>query len=175
MATGSVTGVMNGHNYNRSVRCHKLMAEALHRLRWQSFLSTLEEQKRQQFKKVVSSLQASYPREFDTQLEGSAYKAMMEEYGDFIKEGKNNATFAFWCSYLEMIGNILLFISATREGDWKLHLATVRALLPWMFAFDRKNYSRHLPVYWLEMDKLPITNPFIHDELVKGHFAVQRE
>ncbi|XP_071812536.1 uncharacterized protein [Apostichopus japonicus] len=175
VATGSVTGVMNGHNYNRSVRCHKLMAEALHRLRWQSFLSTLEEQKRQQFKKVVSSLQASYPREFDTQLEGSAYKAMMARYGDFIKEGKNNATFAFWCSYLEMIGNILLFIRATREGDWKLHLATVRVLLPWMFAYDRTNYSRYLPVYWLEMNKLPITNPFIHDELVKGHFAVQRQ
>ena len=30
VATGSVNGVMNGHHYNRSIRCHnEVMAEAL--------------------------------------------------------------------------------------------------------------------------------------------------
>ena len=48
VATGSVTGVMNGHNYNRSIRCHKLMAEALHRLRWQSFMCSLKEERQHQ-------------------------------------------------------------------------------------------------------------------------------
>ena len=33
VASGSVNGVMNGHHYNRSIRCHKLMAEAQHFLR----------------------------------------------------------------------------------------------------------------------------------------------
>ncbi|XP_030848031.1 uncharacterized protein LOC115918836 [Strongylocentrotus purpuratus] len=175
VATGSVTGVMNGHNYNRSIRCHKLMAEALHRLRWQSFMGSLEEERQHQYREVVASLQGSFPSEFTNQVQGELYQAMVKEYKDFIEEGKKDATFTFWSSYLDLVGNILLFIRATREGDWQLHLASVRALLPWMFAYDRTNYARYLPVYWIEMSQLPTTHPYIYNELMKGHFGVQRQ
>ena len=175
VATGSVTGVMNGHNYNRSVRCHKLMAEALHRLRWESFMCTLEEEKQHQYKEIVSSLQGSFPTEFTDHVQGEVYQAMVKEYENFVEEGKKDATFNFWSSYLDMVENILLFIRATREGDWQLHLASVRALLPWMFAYDRTNYARYLPVYWMEMSQLPTTHPYIYEELMKGHFGIQRQ
>lgn len=33
IAAGFVGGVMTGHQYNRSIRSHKLIYEALHRLR----------------------------------------------------------------------------------------------------------------------------------------------
>ena len=175
VATGSVTGVMNGHNYNRSIRCHKLMAEALHRLRRQSFMCTLEEVRQHQYREVVSSLQGSFPSEFTNHIQGEMYQAMVKEYENFIEEGKKDATFNFWSSYLDMVENVLLFIRATREGDWQLHLASVRALLPWMFAYDRTNYARYLPVYWMEMSQLPTTHPYIYEELMKGHFGVQRQ
>ena len=75
-----------------------------------------------------------------------------------------------------MVEDILLFIrAATREGNWSLHLASVRALLPCMFAYDRINYSRYLPVYWFEMNNLPITHPLVHQAFEKGHFSVQTQ
>ena len=104
------------------------------------------------------------------------YRAMVKEYEDFIEEGKKDATFTFWSSYLDLVENILLFIRATRDGDWQLHLASVRALLPWMFAYDRTNYARYLPVYWIEMSQLLITtHPYVFNELINGHFGVQRQ
>ena len=74
-----------------------------------------------------------------------------------------------------MVEDVLLFIRASREGDWDGHLAAIRALLPWMFAYDRTNYARYLPVYWLEMMDLEKTHPFIYREMMKGNFAVQRQ
>lgn len=38
VATGSINGVMNGHHYSRSVRAHKIVAEALSRIRWNLFV-----------------------------------------------------------------------------------------------------------------------------------------
>ena len=108
-------------------------------------------------------------------LEECAYQALLKRYKAFVQGRSNDVTFAFWSSYLEMVENILLFIRATREGNWSLHLASVRALLPWMFAYDRINYSRYLPVYWFEMNNLPITHPFVHQAFEKGHFSVQRQ
>ena len=42
IAEGSVAGVMEGRKYNRAVRIHKLVYEALIRLAWKGFLPWLE-------------------------------------------------------------------------------------------------------------------------------------
>ena len=39
---GSVSGVMDGRKYNRAVKLHKLVYEALIRLAWKGFLSWLQ-------------------------------------------------------------------------------------------------------------------------------------
>ena len=54
------------------------------------------------------------------------------------------------------------YIKATRTSDWTLHLASVRSMLPWMFAYDRVNYSRYLSAYWIEMSSLEQTHPGIY-------------
>ncbi|XDV11366.1 hypothetical protein PO909_000329 [Leuciscus waleckii] len=44
VAVGSINGVISGHHYNRSIRAHKLLFEAMHILRLRSFLQSLPEQ-----------------------------------------------------------------------------------------------------------------------------------
>ena len=44
VAPGSIGGIISCHHYNRSVRVHKLMFEALQRLRWKSYLDACSEQ-----------------------------------------------------------------------------------------------------------------------------------
>ena len=54
----------------------------------------------------------------------------------------SNRTMAYWLLYIEMVQILPLFIRATRENDWQLHLIAVRSMLPWFFAADRVNYAR---------------------------------
>lgn len=70
-----------------------------------------------------------------------------------------NPTFAFWLMYIEMVQILLLFIRATRENNWELHLSAVRLMLPWFFVADRIHYARYGAIYWLEMSCLENTHP----------------
>ena len=117
VAVGSVNGVMNGHHYNRSIRCHKLMAEALHVLRWDSFLETVSEDA-ERYGEMVKCLYSSFPSQQNTDLlKGSSFQGMVKAYDTFIQDRSNNVTFAFSSSYLEMIEDVLLFIRATRSSS----------------------------------------------------------
>eukprot|EP00057_Strongylocentrotus_purpuratus_P019489 XP_011673963.1 PREDICTED: uncharacterized protein LOC105442958 [Strongylocentrotus purpuratus] len=176
VAAGSLRGVISGHHYNRSLRTHKLVCEALHRLCWQAFFDTLSEEDQAQSQKIVSDMQAAFPsQDFDYYIDSEAYQNLSTSYDNFIIENKNNETFQFWCSYMEMVGDLLQFIRATRQGDWNLHLFCVRSMLPWYFSYDRVNYARYLSAYWVEMCALKETHPDIHDALRAGNFVAQRQ
>ncbi|KAJ8048632.1 hypothetical protein HOLleu_01021 [Holothuria leucospilota] len=100
---------------------------------------------------------------------------MIDDFSKFVISKRKNATFSFWDSYLEMVDIVLLLTKATRESNWNLHLAAIREVLPWMFAYDRTNYARYFLVYWLEMSSLPSAHLEIYLELGRGNFTVQRQ
>ena len=52
---------------------------------------------------------------------------------------------------MDMMDILLGLIRESREGDWMLHLASVRAMIPWCFEYDRLNYARYLPCYDAQM------------------------
>ena len=81
---------------------------------------------------------------------------------------------SYWRSYIEMACLLLCFIRSIREDDWNLHLGCIRDMLPWMFAYDRTNYSRYLSVYWCDMMSLEDAHPSAHEALKAGDFVVQR-
>lgn len=56
-------------------------------------------------------------------------------------------------------GILLMFIRATRQVDWDLHLSAFRMMIPWFFASDKFNYARYGWAYWLEMTSLEKTHP----------------
>ena len=64
-------------------------------------------------------------------------------------------------------------IRLSREGNWRLHLYAIRAILPWCFAYDKINYSRYLSVYYAEMTRLATDHPDVHVQLENGGFSVQ--
>ena len=72
-----------------------------------------------------------------------------------------------------MIEILLALLRASREGDWMLHLATIRQMIPWCFAYDKLNYARFLPYYYDMMSRLPIDHPDVHDHFMQGGFSVQ--
>ena len=42
---------------------------------------------------------------------------------------------------------ILMFIHASREGDWNLHLESLKALARYFFAHGRLSFARRVPLY----------------------------
>ena len=47
-------------------------------------------------------------------------------------------------------------------------------MLPWVFAYDRYNYSCYLTLHLVNMFNLGTPNPNIYKEFLNGNFAVQQ-
>ncbi len=80
---------------------------------------------------------------------------------------------AFWMSYLDMAEVMLALIRASREGNWMLHPAAIRQMIPWCFAYDKVNYALFLTYYYTMMSRLPIGHPEVHEHFMQGGFSVQ--
>ena len=162
VAVGSVHDVMTGKHYNRSLRAHKIVSEALQRIRFKTFVSSLPEAEQMQVTNVVKDLDERYLEETFLALVGrDEFNQIFESYAEYVSKGNHaSKTFALWSSYVEMVQQLLLFVRATRTTDWDLHLSAIRSsMLPWFFAYDRVNYAKYLPLYWLEMSCINDTHP----------------
>ena len=76
--------------------------------------------------------------------------------------------------FMRMFEYLLLFIRATRQQMWELHLASLHELVKYFFAFDMQNYARLTPVYLAEMFLLKETDPCIWNYFDKGYFCVNK-
>lgn len=144
VAPGSINGVVSGHNYNRSIRAHKLTFEALDRLRFTMFLDTISPETADRYMSLLNKMESAYPdAQFQQYLIGDDFTYLMQEYAQHVSaHSASNPTYAFWSSYIDMVQTLLMFIRATRQSDWNLHVDTIRLMLPWYFAYDRVNYAR---------------------------------
>jgi len=184
----SVTSLMKGKSYNRGVRAHKLMMEALFRLRWQAFVrwlnkttqeslrSSLDEQhviKRMETFQMAINNKENVSQNLESMV--TELKPLMEQFEAFRQEQKSKSKmFAFWDEYICMVIILLQFIKAERSADWSLHLAATTAMVPYFYAHDRPNYSRWLPVYLADMAQLEQKHPEVYRQFMEGEHAVSR-
>ncbi|XP_078679472.1 uncharacterized protein LOC144915103 [Branchiostoma floridae x Branchiostoma belcheri] len=181
IAEGSVTGVLEGRKYNRAIRFHKLMYEALQRLVWKGFQTWLGEytEKEDIVKDFLDSLtplhndicQDEHEKVLTSQR-FSEFLTLYDEYREFLRNTKGKLS-SFWMSYIDIVEIMLGLVRASREGDWQLHLAAVRQMIPWCFAYDHLNYARYLPAYLSDMCHLNETHPDALEYLQSGGFSAQ--
>ena len=70
---------------------------------------------------------------------------------------------------------ILILVRSFRQSDFKLYLSALMAITPWMFALDRTNYARWLPVHKKDMSELPNEHLHVYKEFTSvGKFTVQK-
>ena len=126
---------------------------------------------------IVERLESGYKRrEIADVINDGEFQGLVSAFRSSThKMCTENATFAFWSTYLSMVENVLLLTRATRTGNWDLHLSIIKRILPWTFAYDRPNYARYLSAYYLEMCDLPKTHPSAYAAFSSGEFAVQRQ
>ena len=75
----------------------------------------------------------------------------------FREEGrKSSPSFRFWDDFLHRVMRpFKLFIAATRNGSWSVSQSAKAEFLPLLFAANRNNYARYIPVLLLQMKRLP--------------------
>ena len=182
VAEGSITSVLSGKQYNRGVRLHKLLYEALLRLAWKGFYSWLEERQTPyrihcgEMNRLITELREdTCQEEFQRVLQHPSTVFMLQLFNTFLDHLKttNGKTSTLWMSYLRMVENVIGIIQASREGNWLMHLAFIHEMIPWCFAYDKQNYARYLSVYYSQMTRLQEDHPNMYNHFMSGGFSVQ--
>jgi len=174
---------MKGKCWNRAVRGHKLMYEALQRLLLEKFRLWQQEQDTRSY--ITTTEHAAAVAEgFSQGKDGTDIQAALDEllnhmddftadFNMFIHMNSGNLTLMLWKQYIDFVGKLLLFIRAEREGLWELHLASFQELLPLMVLYDHTNYTRWGTIYITDMLQLEDTFPDVYREFMAGHFVVK--
>jgi len=72
-------------------------------------------------------------QKFDDLLESPLLDEAIALWRDFLDHlrNSNGQLSAFWMSYNDMVEDVLLgLLRASHEGDWYLHLHTIRTMIP---------------------------------------------
>ena len=104
-------GVLSGKHYNRSVFCHKIMHEAFQRLRFETFLDSLDVAEQESIRTFVEAMRDVFPKqEYNDELFSDEFETICDKYESFVEEtSRKSKTFAFWSTYLKMTGICLPF------------------------------------------------------------------
>ena len=102
----------------------------------------------------------------------SKFIVLYDRYLDHLPNS-NGKLSSFWMSYLDVVEILLNLLRASREGNWELHLSTIRKMIPWCLAHDNLNYARYLSAYVSEMSYLEEEHPEAFKHLQSGGFSVQ--
>lgn len=111
-------GVLSGKHYNRSVSCHKVMHEALQRLRLEAFLDTLDDDVVDSIYSFTESMRDSiFDEDVQGYVESQQFDDLVHQYENFIVEtSAKSKTFSYWSIYLKMTGKALFSIHKNFTG-----------------------------------------------------------
>ena len=152
IAEGSINSVLDGKKYNRGVRLCKLVYEAFFRLAWKQFCQWLKESSPESEVHLSETMKAiSYLRSDVCQValveveQNESVSLVLSQFMHFINCLRNSRgpLASFWVSFIDIVGILLDLIRGSREGNWLLHLSSVRQMIPWCFAYDKQNYARY--------------------------------
>ena len=158
------------------------MFEALNRLAWNEFQRWIEERhedKKPRVDDLMKGLKQLIDSTCEPEFKDVMSSPLFEEVSQLFLSYSNHLRHSngklskFWMSYVEMVEALLGLIRATREGNWSMHLSSVREAVPWCFAYDNVNYARYLSAYLSEMSHLPEEHPDASKYVSSGGLSVQ--
>ena len=92
-----------------------------------------------------------------------------------LVQAKKIPQFQFWNMTLKFELLIRILVRSFQQSDFTLYLSALMAIISWMFALDRTNYARWLPVHIRDMTELPNKHLHVYKEFTScGKFTVQK-
>ena len=171
LGKGTVEAVLNcsGESYYKAMRSHKITIQALWEILIPELLTYISEADNELCRDIVQSSQdADKLKDLISLLQSDVY---CKSFSKFIENECNiNTNFKFWWQYIEMVSILLSFTRAQRQGNWHLHIASFKMMIPYFFHYDHQNYACWGIVYIAEMNRLPRE---VLSEFEKGEFVIK--
>lgn len=175
--------IMKGKLWNRVIRAHKLTFEALWAILWPALEQWAAETNRiidSEIKHTATKLAKAFTNDDEKDIIEKANKELVsclqnipQLLTEFEEHNNEAPTFTFWRQYMELVGILLRFIRATREGNWKLYLSAFAEMLPWFSLFGHTHYTRWGSVFLADMRQLENTAPEVFQGVLQGDFVVK--
>ena len=177
-ASGSIVKVITGKHYNRALRVHKLVFEALERLLYQRYEALYGALWNEDAKSILIRLAQQPCKEtLDEALTNPNCKEGLSnilQFKESIRRGEHGKTPQFWLMYMDRVWLILQFHRVTKHNNLDLHLMCLQRMCSLFFAYDHQNYARYTTVYLLYLLNLPHTHPGAEQLLKQNGFSVSR-
>ena len=175
IAEGSVEQVMSGKKYNRAIRFQSsCIYEALMRQSWKGFYPWLEENdltglpKLRETITLIEELHGDTSQDMlDEVLKHPSCKYILQKFNNYLDHLRlsNGSLSKYWMSYIDMVDILFGLIRASRESNWLMHMEFIRQMIPWCFAYDKRNYAKYLAAYYGQMTRLQTENPDMYNYL----------
>lgn len=171
--------ILEGNHMKRALTAHSITYSALSDLYVEAFLKKERADSNREYTRVAlasfelnttcqkgqyEELQAQH-KKLLTALEAEGLKEKLEEFDKDMES--QSPLFKFARDYMKFVVCILMFVRATREGDWNLHLESLKT--KYFFAHDRLNYARLAPLYLAQMQKIEVDDPDM-----QGNFCIKK-
>lgn len=164
-APGTAQHILSGKDFDRALRALRLVDEALNQ-RFMKHFKNWCNNKTIDFPEAVnkrfSQLHNSLEEKQDVSVQITELQALLHDSVEplleqFREEGREaSPLFKFWDDFLQRVMLPLkIFLAATRNADWALYQSSKIDFLPLLFATNRTNYARYMPVEILMMQRLP--------------------
>ena len=132
LASVFLNSVLDGQRCNRGVHTQKIVAEAMERLRWVTFLEW-NENHAVDIITLATTIEQFRNYIHDTALKTlmltNAFEKLKESYNMFCQSLGSHGQ--FWNSYLEMVWLLLRYIRSSSEANWELHLRCLVEMIPY--------------------------------------------
>lgn len=185
-AANSVTHMMSGKAYSRALRGHLIVDNALSALLTNEVVPQVLNdencvENENVWKSILSEVETLYEKVINKEigLDEANSKEILnltKEKLDYVKGvlATTSRTSKLWLQYTEMIQLLRCFIRSERTGNWKLHLSTLRKMLPYFAAAGHNHYAKCGYIYLQQMLQLSVTYPEAHNIFSNGDFIVRR-
>jgi hypothetical protein len=177
-ASGSIDQVVSGKHYNRAIRVHQRMMEAIERMLLDIFSTSCESVNFSDFAdNMASSSEFPNAETFAQTLSDESFLLLAEEYENFknkVRQGSLGKTAQFWMSYCDCVWTLLTFQMAVKTNDLLAYIATLRDMCGLLFSSNHLNYAKYLPVYYMSLLDLESSHPGASKLLQENGFTAAR-
>ncbi len=153
VAEGSVDHALKGKHYKRGLRCLRLMYEAL--------MSQLLQGRPDLADRTRENLEMLKDTSLSQEDRAAAHVALEEDadlaslINNFFTKVEASDMADYWTDFLSMTDALMQNVHAVHICNWDEYVSSLRAMLPWMVAYDNNRYGRWLSDFWAMLTGLP--------------------
>lgn len=176
-ASNSVIHMLSGKSIQRAVRIYFLVDTALNALVTKKAESIFPEL---DWNSLLSKCADFYDQLISFEITNNdlhsndLLKTIMQHFTETKKKLQASRTAKIWIQYMDMIDLLRDFLRSERTGNWKLHLAKVEKMIPYLVAAGHNNYTKSARIYLQQMEQLEHTHPDVYKHFMEGHHVVRR-